>query len=135
ATGIVSLDTSHFLTIPKATPIIVNQTGEDMTGNLDMKNNKITNIGDPTDPKDAVNKGFVDDSFKIPRSNPLNMNGHKITNVGYPTDEKDLASKKYVDTIIPKIPKLQPDKKHLRFLERQYILDEFKPVFCFLSST
>jgi hypothetical protein len=38
--NIPSIDTSSFLTIPKANPLYVNQAGDFMEGPLDMKNNK-----------------------------------------------------------------------------------------------
>jgi len=39
-------------------PIYVNQAGDKMDGNLDMKNNKIINLQNPTDDNDAVNKKY-----------------------------------------------------------------------------
>src|SRR5438093_2257878 len=55
-----SIDTSHFLTIPRANPIYVNQTGDNMSGVLNMRDNKIINLSAPTDPNDAVCKKYVD---------------------------------------------------------------------------
>lgn len=37
------------------------KTGDSMTGVLDMSNNKVTNVADPTADGDAVNKKYVDD--------------------------------------------------------------------------
>ena len=37
---------------------------ESMTGNLDMNNNKIINLADPTDPNDSANKKYVNDEIQ-----------------------------------------------------------------------
>ena len=47
------------LTIESANHIYVNQSGDIMEGSLDMKNNKIINLQNPTDDKDAVTKIYV----------------------------------------------------------------------------
>ena len=39
----------------------VKKTGDSMTGALNMSNNKVTNVADPTENGDAVNKKYVDD--------------------------------------------------------------------------
>jgi len=49
----------NYLTIDKADDIFVNQDGDSMTGNIDMKNNKIVNLQNPTDDNDAVNKSYL----------------------------------------------------------------------------
>ena len=37
------------------------KAGGDMTGNINMGDKKVTDLGEPTDGKDAVNKKYVDD--------------------------------------------------------------------------
>ena len=59
-----SIDTSHFLTIPKGNQLYVNETGDDSkNGILDMKNNKIVNLANPDRNNDVSNKFYVDDSI------------------------------------------------------------------------
>jgi hypothetical protein len=56
----VPIDTSQFLTIPKANQLYVNETGDLMKGQLNMNNNKIINVSAPTDSKDCTNKEYID---------------------------------------------------------------------------
>ena len=68
--GHQAIDTSHFLTIPRANTLYVNEVGDDSKrGTLDMQSHKIVNLADPTHSKDATNKGFVDKTI-----DPLNKN-------------------------------------------------------------
>ena len=61
ATTEAIIDTSHFLTPEKASHLFVNEIGDDSkNGTLDMKNNRITNVSDPTDSSDSSNKKYVD---------------------------------------------------------------------------
>jgi len=112
---------SNALTIQKANPIYVNQVGDEMTGNLDMKGNKIMNVNDPSDNSHVVNKGYLDHTLRMTLTSidttieqklqeesekkidknrspdtfkTFSMNGNKITNVGNPTDLKDVVTKK-----------------------------------------
>ena len=71
---------------------------EPMTFNLNMKNYRITNTGDPQDEKDAANKKYVDNvpfvrtEGTAPLTGNLNMGKHKIKNLGTPaTNENDAA--------------------------------------------
>jgi hypothetical protein len=49
--------------LQKTNPIFVNQSGDNMTGNLDMKNNKIINLPLPKDSQDCCNKQYVDNEL------------------------------------------------------------------------
>ena len=79
-----------------------------MKGNLKMTDNegniyKIIKLGTPTDPKDAVNKLYVDSNFlRLDGSkgmlNDLNINNQAMKNLKDPVDKKDAANKEYVDT-------------------------------------
>ena len=81
-----------------------------MTGDVSMKNHKITDLSDPTANKDAANKEYVDS--KVSRqggltqnqadllylsntggtlSGELGMSDQKITDLGDPTDDTDAA--------------------------------------------
>ena len=82
-----------------------------MKGNLKMTDNegniyKIIKLGTPTDPKDAVNKLYVDSNLLnlLPRDGSrgmlkdFNINNNAMKNLKDPVDKKDAANKEYVDT-------------------------------------
>lgn len=83
-------------------------TGGIMTGMLTMNgaqfnagNQKIINMIEPTELRDAANKYYVDDSF-VNRRSPnvsgnVQMNGNAILNLGYPSNDTDGTTKSYVD--------------------------------------
>jgi hypothetical protein len=70
-------------------------------------NEKITDLGSPTQVNDAATKGYVDTELaNAPALNPNlkavldqdnSAEDNKITNLAAPTDDKDAANKKYVD--------------------------------------
>ena len=55
---------SNVLTIPKAAALFLNESGDSMNGDLDMQNNKIRNVGDPTDVDEAINKRYLDHALR-----------------------------------------------------------------------
>ena len=73
-----------------------------MTGNLNMNNNRIFNLPNPTGSKQPIPLAYGDlaylhvDGSNI-MTNHLNMNNKKITNLHTPTNVTDAATKKYVD--------------------------------------
>ena len=74
--GNTSVDTSQF----------VLKSGSTMTGDLNMNNHFITNIKDPVNANQGVNKKYVDDLSntkmdKIINKN-LNLNNKQMTNLG-----------------------------------------------------
>ena len=94
----------------------------DITGNLNMALRKIENLGDPTNPKDATSKKYVDntkgkgvigeirDDTATIKGN-LDFTGqYKIQNLPVPVDEKDAVSKEYVDTTTAPFLKLDQTK-------------------------
>ena len=84
----------------------------DVTGNLNMALRKIENLGDPTNPKDATSKEYVDNTkgsgiigeLKDETTNikgNLNFMGqYKLKNLPDPIDGKDGANRDYVDETI-----------------------------------
>ena len=70
-----------------------------MTGNLDMNNKKITNLGaNIQNTYDVVNFGFCDIKYLQKVSNSdLDMDNHKIKDMAQPTDDNDAVNKYYVD--------------------------------------
>ena len=71
----------------------------EMTGNLDMGNQQITNLGaNIQNTYDVVNLGFCDTKYLQKVSNSdLDMDNHKIKDMAQPTDDNDAVNKHYVD--------------------------------------
>ena len=81
--------------------------GGTMSGAIAMGTNKITGLGDPTNPQDAATKSYVDtaDATKLSltggtMSGAIAMGTNKITGLGDPTSNQDAATKVYVDGIL-----------------------------------
>ena len=84
----------------------VDLSGSTMTGNLNMGNKQITNLGySISNPTDVINLGFSDQKYlqKVSDSD-LNLDDHGVKNSLPPVSDKDLTTKKYVDDEIAKIP-------------------------------
>ena len=82
----------------------VKKTGDQMTGDLDMGDNKIHNLGtDLNDRTAAVPKSYIDFALAQVVANPnpmktdLNMANHQIKQLKTPTDVQDAINKKYFD--------------------------------------
>lgn len=78
-----------------------------VTSIIDMTNDKITNLGTPTNSGDAATKGYVDtaDALKLSlsggtMSGAIAMGNNQITGLAAPTSSADAATKTYVDTAI-----------------------------------
>jgi Chaperone of endosialidase len=81
-----------------------------MLGNINMNNNKITNLLDPTNNKDAATKNYCDINTLTAENNclslygtnvmetDLDINNHKIVNLSDPVNNHDAATKNYIDT-------------------------------------
>ena len=71
----------------------------EMTGNLDVSNQQITNLGaNIQNTYDVVNLGFCDTKYLQKVSNSdLDMDNHKIKDMAQPTDDNDAVNKHYVD--------------------------------------
>ena len=97
------------------------------TAPLDIDNQKVENIPDPVDEKDAVNKKYRDEIVEnltlkqgLVRENGgfnlvdsyINMNFNNIRNVGYPKHTEDAVPKSFVDDMADSI-KESTDKKLL----------------------
>ena len=85
------------------------------TAPLDIDNQKMENLPDPVDEKDAVNKKYIDGIVEdltlkqgLVRENGgfnlvdsyIDMNFNNIRNVGYPQHNADAVSKNFVDNMI-----------------------------------
>ena len=97
------------------------------TAPLDIDNQKVENLPDPVDEKDAVNKKYIDGIVEaltlkqgLVRENGgfnlvdsyINMNFNNIRNVGNPQNNADAVPKSFVDTIKNSL-KESTDKKIL----------------------
>jgi len=75
-----------------------------ISGPIDMNNNRIEELGIPDSNDDAVPYGLllqeVADWASNPASQVVNMSGYKISNVGTPTLNGDATTKAYVDSAI-----------------------------------
>src|SRR6476661_6740489 len=105
-----SVDNSKFITLTKAIETKVDKAGDKMTGNLDMNNNRLINIGNPVDNQDCVTKDYLDTIAKpINRSVQLKVNAdgdfmrgnldmdwHTLSNVKFPLNSCDATNKLYV---------------------------------------
>jgi hypothetical protein len=98
----------------------VKKAGDVFSGNINMKQNKIIYLGNPTDKNDAATKKYVDDQeSKYMSVNGgmmrafLNMNNNSITDLRTPENDFDAVNKKYVDDkevpIINEITKLNAE--------------------------
>ena len=75
-------------------------SGGTMTGPIAMGNSKITGLAAPTDPADAVTKGYADQKLPIAggtMTGAINMGNKGINNLLYPVADGDASNKKYVD--------------------------------------
>ena len=70
-----------------------------MTGDLDMGNQQITNLGyNIQNSSDVVNLGFCDTKYLQKVSNSdLNMDNHRIKDMAQPVDNNDAVNKYYVE--------------------------------------
>ena len=77
-----------------------------MEAGLDMGNQTIFNVKDPTVADHGATKGYVDNSIVKFAANPTlgetNLSGRKIINLGNPTTKSNATNKKYVDNEINK---------------------------------
>ena len=80
-------------------------SGFTMTGDIDMGNNKILKLENPTLPKSAANKEYVDNNFLSKHGGTIlgdiSMSGQNITNLNpTPQNNNDAVIKSYVDNSI-----------------------------------
>ena len=106
------------------------------TAPLDIDNQKMENLPDPVDEKDAVNKKYIDGIIEaltlkqgLVRENAgfnlvdsyINMNFNNIRNVGYPKHTEDAVPRSFVDdmvkTIEEKVEKVKEKIKESPFFK------------------
>ena len=102
------------------------------TAPLDIDNQKMENVPDPVDEKDAVNKKYIDETFKeltlkqgLVRENGgfnlvdsyINMNFNRLRNLGLPQHNEDAVPKNYLDSeILTVMKRVQNQFKELNQL-------------------
>jgi len=141
------VDTSNFLTIPKANHLYVNEIGADSkNGILDMKNNRVIHVGAPSQAADAANKTYVDSAISIlnlptfvqpNKNNEFTEDQHfktQITIQNPPMSGKQAVNKEYLDKRVILLKEelaTSPviSAHYLRYLDYKFILDTFKPRF------
>ena len=101
---------SKFVALVKEMKTKLEKPGDEMTSNLDMNDNRVTNIGNPVDNQDCVTKHYFDSAITpISRnvelrvnadgdsmSGDLHINWHTVTSVKFPLQSCDAANKLYV---------------------------------------
>jgi hypothetical protein len=142
----------NILTIQKANNLFVNEEGDKIKGKIDMSNNKIINIAEPTNSYDVANKLYVDNTMnqiidtkgiikpeKLPQIDETfkehtyildigesNIASHKLSKFQIKIDEHFLP--KTSDIIFtPKGTKLTKEMIHIQitpFLDTDYYHDE-----------
>ncbi len=95
----------------------VSKNGDSMYGDLNMGNNIITNVAQPTYPLDATNMSFVIAQSNLHvykegdyMSGDLQMRGNRVTLLSEPINYQDGATKNYVDN---EISRILLNKKHI----------------------
>ena len=89
------------------------KSGGQMSGDIDMNENAVTNVKDPSQNGDAANKRYVDSvvSGAVPpgkylstdggtMSGDIDMGNHKVTNVATPVEGTDAANVDYVNAAV-----------------------------------
>ena len=105
------------------------------TAPLDIDNQKVENIPDPVDEKDAVNKKYIDEIVEnltlkqgLIRENGgfnlvdsyINMNFNNIRNVGNPIHGADAVPRLFVDNIVKELEEKINKRKHLITVHARY---------------
>ena len=105
------------------------------TAPLDIDNKKMENVPDPVDEKDAVNKKYIDETFKeltlkqgLIRENGgfnlvdsyINMNFNNIRNVGLPQHSEDAVPRSFLDGEIKAVKEQMNKIKYLLSANASY---------------
>ncbi len=99
------IDASHTKAESDAKYSTTSSGGFTMTGDIDMGDNKILKLADPTTSKSATNKEYVDNNFLSKHGGlilgNIAMSGQSITNLNpTPQNNNDAVTKSYVDNSI-----------------------------------
>ena len=119
------------------------------TAPLDIDNQKMENVPDPVDEKDAVNKKYIDETFKeltlkqgLIRENGgfnlvdsyINMNFNNIRNVGLPQHSEDAVPRSFMEDMIKAVEEKIDKRNHLITANASYHGDLIKGEYQFTWS-
>ena len=105
------------------------------TAPLDIDNQKVENLPDPVDEKDAVNKKYIDGIVEnltlkqgLLRENGgfnlvdsyINMNFNNIRNLGNPKSNTDAVPRLFVDNVVKELEEKIKRRKHLIAVHARY---------------
>ena len=70
-----------------------------MEANIDMNNNTIFNVKDPTQADQTTNKKYVDNQLvkKLDKEVDIDMKNNSIVNLKFPSNQKDATNVEYVN--------------------------------------
>ena len=88
------------LTQNQAVLLYLSKTGGTLSGELGMSDQKITDLGDPTDDTDAANKKYVD-AKPVKVTGDVDMKAHRLYGLPTPTQDSEAAAKKWVTDDFP----------------------------------
>ena len=86
--------------VQDAANILVDKSGDTMTGNLDMSGNLINNLSNPLNAQDAATKAYADTRLSTgggTMTGIIYMSDNRITGLSDPINNQDAATKWYVD--------------------------------------
>ena len=108
----VSVKSDEGISLNFANKTYIRLDGEsDITGNLNMALRKIENLGEPTNPKDATSKEYVDNTkgtgvIGEVKDDTATLKGnldfeeqYRIKNLPAPVEQKDAVNREYVDNL------------------------------------
>jgi len=97
-------DDNAYATLNTAIATKLPLAGGTMTGAIEMGTSRITGLGNPTSPQDAVTKNHVDTNFLSlsggSLSGAVDLGSFKVTTAYVPVNNVDLTNKAYVDAIL-----------------------------------
>ena len=86
--------------------------GLPVQGDINMNGFKITSVGDPTDPQDAMTLSYANTNYVNvsgdTMTGDLDMDGNYITDVALPVNGTDVANKSYVDSLTSGLVWIEP---------------------------
>lgn len=129
------------LSCSSKTVILGNKDLDDpINQNINMSNHKIINLSSPTNPKDAVNKEYVDNKrftsdLSLSSTGPINMNNNAINNLPSPVNPTDAVNKEYVDDNTISAAMCRKEEKFISIsnLSKELLIDVIEKDCYFLS--
>ena len=92
--GLRELVFNHGVTIRESS--VLRDGSQAMTGSLNMGNQRIVHVADPSSEQDVATKAYVDSMLRDPAGN-IDVGEKRVVRVGNPVSPHDAATKSYVD--------------------------------------